>query len=57
MKYAIIKDGTVINVILWDGQTDVGITDQLVELGDNRAGVGWTYDGTTFTAPPEEEIE
>jgi len=56
MRYAIIKDGTVTNVIIWDGETDLGITDQLVELGDNRAGVGWAYDGENFVAPLEEEI-
>lgn len=59
MKYAIIRDTLVENVVLWDGETEwqppEGTT--IVELGDTIAGPGFTYDGTTFTAPPEPEPE
>ena len=53
MRYALINDGTVENVILWDGSTDyeppAGTT--LVEIGSNIVHIGYLYDGTTFTNP------
>lgn len=59
MRYAHIVDGNVVNVILWDGETNLGLDGELVNVDDVPCGPGWTYDGTTFTAPPtpEEETE
>jgi len=55
MKYAHITDGTVTNVILWDGETDLGLNGELVNVDEITCGPGWTYDGTTFTPPPEDD--
>jgi len=55
MKYAHIINGNVVNVIVWDGQTDLGLEGELVNVDNTPCGPGWTYDGTTFTAPPEPE--
>jgi len=53
MRYAIIKDGVVVNVILWDGQAEwqppEGAT--LVNVDDIIFGPGYLYDGETFTDP------
>lgn len=57
MKYAQIIDGNVVNVILWDGETDLGLTGELKNIDDTECGPNWTYDGTTFHAPPEPEPE
>jgi hypothetical protein len=49
--YAIIENGTVINIATAAGtwpfpnQTAIDITNQSV-------GIGWTWDGSSFTAPP-----
>ena len=56
---AILSGNIVINVIVVDdieqATNDLGLT--LVEYTtENPAGIGWTYDGTTFTAPVIEEI-
>lgn len=65
-KYALVKDGTVENVILWDGVPYAPATDEAPATGwnppdgytalpledDSSVGPGWTYDGTTFTALP-----
>ena len=52
MRYAIVADGVVTSVTLWDGESEwtppEGST--AVECGDDVA-TGWTYDGTDFTAP------
>jgi len=52
--YAIIEGGVVINVIMWDGKSSweppEGST--VVEIPDGTiVGVGYAYNGTTFTAP------
>ncbi|MGE4892688.1 hypothetical protein AB8890_22000 [Yersinia enterocolitica] len=59
-SYALIKNGVVENVIIWDGKGGMFSDYQVVELGeDTVAGPGWAYDGKIFTAPaivqtPEE---
>jgi len=56
MRHAIIKDSIVINVALWDGETEwtspEGTT--VVSCPDD-AGPNWLYDGVNFTAPPHLE--
>ena len=53
-NFAVIEDGVVTNVILADslaiaqevtGKTCVEYTNE------SPAGIGWSYDGSTFTAP------
>ena len=56
-NYCIIENGVVTNVVVWDGditgwQPAQGVT-VLPQTG--QEGVGWTYDGTNFIAPPEPE--
>ena len=48
MKYALIENGVVVNVIVADA--DFAATIGAVELPE-YAGIGWSYDGTTWTAP------
>jgi hypothetical protein len=55
-RYAIILNGVVSNVILWDGIATYvppgGST--VLKLAEGQAvGPGFSYDGTAFTAPPE----
>ena len=52
--YAVISGDTVTNVIVADTQADAELATgaTCVEYtNSNRAGIGWTWDGTTFTAP------
>ena len=54
--YALVESGgTVVNTIVWDGsapyQPDEGHLAVLVPDGSG-ASIGWTYDGTSFIAPP-----
>jgi hypothetical protein len=57
--YAYIENGQVTNVIVWDGKDDwtppEGVT--MVELPDDSSvGIGFTYDGATFTPPPPPAV-
>lgn len=61
-SYALIKNGIVINKIVWDGENDLnfgeGVTS--VELpSDQLVDIGYSYQDGKFIAPPltEEEIE
>ena len=57
IRYALIRDGVVENVSLWDGdlnkwQPPEGIV--CVPASD-QCGVGWTWDGETFFPPVLQE--
>ncbi|MCU4119286.1 hypothetical protein [Variovorax sp. N23] len=60
IRWAVIKDGIVVNVILWDG-ADASFADQLEgaalqELPDDSpVGPGWTYVEGEFVSPPAVE--
>lgn len=53
--YAVLDDGKVVNIVDWDGESDwqppTGTQAILVPTGID-AGIGSTYDGTTFSQPP-----
>jgi len=51
MRVAIVEEGVVTNVIVADELTEPN----WVECPD-EVGVGWTYDGETFMAPPPEPL-
>ncbi len=54
-NYALIENGTVVNVIVADSQEVANMFGTAVEYTEaNPAGIGWTYDGTSFTAPVVE---
>jgi hypothetical protein len=47
MNYAHIKNGKVINTIIWDGKSELPYADELVPLPDN-VGIGWDYIDSEF---------
>ena len=61
MKYAIVKDGVVVNVIEYESQPTApppGFEDGHVAVQTNAASIGWTYANGTFTNPnPPEVVE
>ena len=51
MKYAIIEQGKVTNITLWDGVSAwTPAAGEAVACPEN-VGIGWTYDGETWAAP------
>jgi hypothetical protein len=52
MNYAIINNGTVINIVLWDGVSpyNPGSGNTLVLIpADTFVNIGYTYNGSTFS--------
>ena len=54
-NYALIKNGVVENVVIWDENGNIFDDYTVVNLEGLTAGIGWTYDGERFSAPPEPE--
>ncbi|MCF1329530.1 tail fiber assembly protein [Enterobacter kobei] len=53
--YALIKDEQVVNTVVWDGEGDIFEGYETVKIDGLGVGIGWTYDGKKFTAPPVPE--
>jgi len=53
MNYAMIENGVVFNVAVWDGETAWEPGCEVVDITDTYVGPGWLWDGKKFTAPPE----
>ncbi len=51
-KYALVDNGTVLNVILWDGEQRYETPYELVPLPEeSMVGPGWAFDGEEWVAP------
>ena len=59
MKYAVISNGLVVNIILWDGEAPYTAPEgcQLIALQADEAEVGSTYSNGVFTPPVVQEPE
>ncbi|RXF67677.1 hypothetical protein [Hansschlegelia zhihuaiae] len=54
-RYAVVIDGVVDNVVLWDGEADWSPDGgDAVRCGD-EVEIGWTYEGGAFRAPPRPD--
>lgn len=47
-QYAIIQEGKVVNVIIWDGVSAWAGSENLVEI-TKSGGIGWDYSDGIFT--------
>jgi len=56
MKYAIVKDSLVTNIVEWDGESEYNPDGELI-LADENAWVGGEYNGSFVARPPEPEPE
>lgn len=54
--YAIVKDGIVTNLAVWDGKTKWKPNGggELIEVKSD-VGIGWTYSNNKFMPPVDEE--
>ncbi|BCQ23170.1 tail fiber assembly protein [Caballeronia sp. NK8] len=69
-NYALVQNGQVVNVIVWDGTPYTPATDDQPAAGwsppegttavkldaDSTVSIGYGYDGSTFTAPPAPPV-
>lgn len=58
MTYAIVNNGIVENVIVWDGETPYTPPEGSIIVQSDVAGIGWSYNYETgeFT-PPESPVD
>jgi len=55
MKYAIVKDSNVKNIIEWDGVSEFNVDGELIQV-DANAKIGGLWDGNVFSfVEPEPE--
>ncbi len=55
-NYAVVQDGKVENMIVWDGVRELSILGSELILADSNARIGGTYDGAFhFVEPPVPE--
>ena len=52
-RWAMLQNGTVINVCLWDGSLDTWQPPEGIEmkLAEDHIGIGWNWDGTSWIEP------
>lgn len=55
-RMAMIENGVVVNIAEWDGVStwQPGSQFTLVDITGTLVDIGWTYDGSTFTAAEDE---
>jgi len=60
-NWAMILNGIVDNVCLWDGDTNTWqppagyLMEPIPDPNTDGVGIGWGWDGTNFVAPPQPE--
>lgn len=57
--FAVVKNGIVINIIMWDGEDKDFAKeidgDLVASTEEQQPGIGWLYDGERFITPPHPE--
>jgi len=56
MKYAIVKDSLVTNIVEWDGSSEYAVDGELVQATD-VAYIGGEYNGSFIARPPAPPYE
>lgn len=56
MRYALIQNGIVVNIVEWDGEGDLFDRYETVNVDDMRCGVGWKYQSGECIAPPDDSV-
>lgn len=58
-EFAVVKDGMVVNIILWGGEDNgfaKDIDGELIAIPEEiQVGIGWSYEGEKFASPPEPD--
>ena len=55
-NYAVVKDGNVENIIVWDGVQELSMPGSELILADENTRIGGTYDGAFhYVEPPIPE--
>lgn len=49
MRYALVTDGIVVNVVIWDGEGHIFDDYQVFKIDEIPCGIGWIYEDGAFT--------
>lgn len=55
-NFALISNGVVVNIVVWDGSGDLFSDYQTVNVDEISAGIGWEYSDGEFSPPPAPEL-
>jgi hypothetical protein len=57
-SYAHVENGIVVNVSVWDGESDWTPLEEIIEIPEGvTAGIGWSWTGEKFVDDRPEIIE
>jgi len=56
MKYAIVKNSLVANIVEWDGSSEYAVDGELIQADEN-AWIGGEYNGSFVAKPPAPPYE
>jgi len=51
-NYAVVKNGAVENMVVWDGETEFFVDGATLVVADSNARIGGTYDGEFHFVEP-----
>lgn len=57
MHYAVVDNGVVRTIAVWDGKTEWDPSPGVAIKVTGTVGIGWTYDGKTFSPPPLPPVD
>ncbi|MEH0703175.1 hypothetical protein GVI60_13270 [Citrobacter freundii] len=55
--YAVVNNGVVVNIAVWDGESEWKPTDGIAVLAEDGVGIGWLYDGEKFIKPEDKTAQ
>lgn len=55
--YAVVSNGVVVNIAVWDGESEWKPTDGIAVLAEGNVGMGWRYEDKKFIKPADTETQ
>ncbi len=55
--YAVVNNGVVVNIAVWDGESEWKPTDGIAVPAEEGVGIGWLYDGEKIIKPADTETQ
>jgi hypothetical protein len=57
MRYALIENGIVKNIIIWNGVSEYARSNELIQITDQICDIGYSYVDGNFIAPIEQIVD
>lgn len=56
MNYALVVEDVVVNIVLWDGESEIEQNEGELVACSSEVGIGWSYQKGKFIKPPEPPL-